>query len=630
MISIRTLVLTFAVAAGLHVGCASALATPLQIVRETPPAGMGRYIVVLIEPDLIPPSHRNPDDRHKIEEPDFAKLGGRVLSREGNRRTIDLPPAAAKAVRAHESVAFMQRVWTGESLENWDEPEESDGGANARFQPRTDSETDLTWATGQFAYDGSGNIHRMGNDSYTYDSAGRLISAVVNGVSETYKYDSFGNLIEKSSGRVGTLPIDPSTNRISGAEYDAAGALLDMGDAARRLAGRSYKSWYTYDSLGMMTSVNGSIAPKRMIYTADDERIAVEIDEVIDWSIRDFEGRVIRAFRGREWMWSADYIYSEGKTVARERNEFYGGKVHFHLDHLGNTRMVTRADRKDRGRHDFYPFGVERTLSVQEIVNFPIDSSYWRNEPKKFTGHERDFIGLANVENTDYLDYMHARFYEPNLGRFLSVDPFMDYEVAIKNPQGWNRYAYVRNNPMSRTDPTGKCEDPGGPGTRICIGTFIPKKTFGGFQGDNRGPNPTGGMFRTQQTINISKPSLMGVLAEKFKPGISVVGSKARQAEVAKQEVSPSSNGVVAKAESSDGLLYGAAPNLEYNLTLKPTGDGGLKVTGTHTAFPSLEVWRYEDGKTPQLLYHHDASGSGFVRGLIGINRTVEIPDDDH
>ncbi len=77
------------------------------------------------------------------------------------------------------------------------------------------------------------------------------------------------------------------------------------------------------------------------------------------------------------------------------------------------------------------------------------------------------------------------------------------------------------------------------------------------------------------------------------------------------------------------GLGYGFLPNLEYNLTLKPKGDGGLKVTGTHTAFPALEVWRYEDGKSPQLLYHHDASGMGFVGGLIGINRTIEVPDDD-
>lgn len=41
-------------------------------------------------------------------------------------------------------------------------------------------------------------------------------------------------------------------------------------------------------------------------------------------------------------------------------------------------------------------------------------------------------------------------------GRFLSVDPVLDLKQAMKNPQGWNRYAYVLNNPLRFTDPTGK------------------------------------------------------------------------------------------------------------------------------------------------------------------------------
>jgi hypothetical protein len=39
---------------------------------------------------------------------------------------------------------------------------------------------------------------------------------------------------------------------------------------------------------------------------------------------------------------------------------------------------------------------------------------------------------------------------------FLSVDPVIDFKTNLRNPQGWNRYSYVRNNPMRWTDPTGK------------------------------------------------------------------------------------------------------------------------------------------------------------------------------
>ena len=68
-------------------------------------------------------------------------------------------------------------------------------------------------------------------------------------------------------------------------------------------------------------------------------------------------------------------------------------------------------------------------------------------EAKEFTGHERDAVNL---------DYMHARSYLPWTGRFLSVDPVMDVESNVSSPQGWNRYAYARNNPVLRVDPDGR------------------------------------------------------------------------------------------------------------------------------------------------------------------------------
>ena len=50
-------------------------------------------------------------------------------------------------------------------------------------------------------------------------------------------------------------------------------------------------------------------------------------------------------------------------------------------------------------------------------------------------------------------DYMHARYYSSNLGRFLSVDPVGG---TVGSSQSWNRYAYVENNPIASIDPTGR------------------------------------------------------------------------------------------------------------------------------------------------------------------------------
>jgi RHS repeat-associated protein len=69
--------------------------------------------------------------------------------------------------------------------------------------------------------------------------------------------------------------------------------------------------------------------------------------------------------------------------------------------------------------------------------------------------------GGSNVKGTLTLaaekrwghDYMHARYYNPTLGRFLSVDPVM---ADTSSSQSWNRYSYVINNPVKLVDPNGE------------------------------------------------------------------------------------------------------------------------------------------------------------------------------
>ena len=64
--------------------------------------------------------------------------------------------------------------------------------------------------------------------------------------------------------------------------------------------------------------------------------------------------------------------------------------------------------------------------------------------PRGYTGHEMlDGLGLV---------HMNGRIYDPLLGRFLSADLIVDGPASL---QGYNRYSYVKNNPLSFTDPSG-------------------------------------------------------------------------------------------------------------------------------------------------------------------------------
>ena len=89
-----------------------------------------------------------------------------------------------------------------------------------------------------------------------------------------------------------------------------------------------------------------------------------------------------------------------------------------------------------KARYD--PFG---TMTTAPATNPSISSH-------GFTGHRHNNTGTNNLG----LIYMNARYYMPEIGRFISPDTIVPNP---QNPQSYNRYSYVLNSPMNYTDPTG-------------------------------------------------------------------------------------------------------------------------------------------------------------------------------
>jgi RHS repeat-associated protein len=111
--------------------------------------------------------------------------------------------------------------------------------------------------------------------------------------------------------------------------------------------------------------------------------------------------------------------------------------TYYHTDAISSVRMVTDQSGQVVGRYDYLPFG-----ELWGTPPTPADS-------RGFAGKERD--GETGFE------YFGARYYTSGTGRFTTVDPVVPFDAALRDPQLWNRYAYVRNNPLRYTDPDGRC-----------------------------------------------------------------------------------------------------------------------------------------------------------------------------
>ncbi|MCU1231255.1 MAG: hypothetical protein JWO97_4139 [Acidobacteria bacterium] len=320
-----------------------------------------------------------------------------------------------------------------------------------------------SWSSGTYTYDGSGNVTQIGDDVYRYDEYGRLARATVGPpitpaatTTQQFTYDSYGNLTtiittSPSGTRTGGFAVNAATNQLTGncpAGSDPCfSAFYDAGSGNQ--LGRTTANEYKWDPAGMMSELNQpAVRHERYIYDANDERIVVidqpsSSSETRRYALRGLDSKVARELTNtvssNTWELTKDYVYRGSVLLASFSGNETDPSRHYHIDHLGSPRLITDGTAHRLAAHTYLPFGREAEGSEADT------------ERMKFTGHERD--GVAGSAGFD-LDYMHARYYDPNAGRFLSVDPELGSAIP-ERPQTWNRYSYVANNPVNALDPTG-------------------------------------------------------------------------------------------------------------------------------------------------------------------------------
>ncbi len=358
---------------------------------------------------------------------------------------------------------------------------------------------------------------RLGNDmvmTQDYDDIGYLQSTNgsflnTNKIALSYKYNQRGLVKERADTKIGITE--------AGIVYDRLNRITDI-DVTAPSQGETYAQTlkYEYDSygLGNLTQKNGvqlyydSTRPHAVSRTSDGRHYSYDANgnmlsdgrQSMEYNptnkvTRITKGASITTFaygpsgaRYKKAVGNNQDIYThyvgklyEKSNVYVNQEEFkeknfvyFGNKLvkvkeraykqasnaqmvyeikdsYMHQDNLGNIIAMTDESGKIINRRSYTPFGEMRHVLYDEAIQQANNLSAQALVTKSLETTNRGFTGHEHINGTDLI-HMNGRVYDPTIGRFLSADPHIQ---APEDTQSYNRYSYVKNNPLNYTDPSG-------------------------------------------------------------------------------------------------------------------------------------------------------------------------------
>jgi len=250
----------------------------------------------------------------------------------------------------------------------------------------------------RYEYDPVGNrtysVENGVHTAYSYDANDRLIKAG----GETYGYDDNGNLIQ----------VQQDQKILSSANYDANNRLTQA----------------TITPSGSSTSTTVSYA-----YDADGHRVLKEKDGQQTTYVVDTQSNYAQVIAEVSDDSIINYVYGDD-LISQTNPE---GTVYYHSDALGSTRALTDNNGTVTDTYYYSAYGqlLNRTGTTTNAY--------------LFTGEQYD--------DTLGSYYLRARYYNPALARFLSMDSF---DGLQREPLTLNKYLYANGNPANMIDPSGQ------------------------------------------------------------------------------------------------------------------------------------------------------------------------------
>lgn len=269
-----------------------------------------------------------------------------------------------------------------------------------------------------FAYDAINRLTTIngpwGGGSVAYSGAGNITSYVLGAVTRSYGYDGQNRLSSVSSSSGGTTSYS----------YDAAGNASPSSDP------------YAYDAASNLVVAG---AGRVNAYDGTSSRVKTSVGGVTTYEFRSAHGLLLAEWRKQSGYYDTlkEHVYLAGKQVAEQRTDFLGGSVlaptlmFLQPDASGSPLSATSASGGLLFKENYQPYGSQINGTA---------SGYTQ---RAFAGHKQDKPDLI---------YMGGRYYNPQIGRFLSIDP---READPSDLHSLNRYTYANNNPYRYVDPDG-------------------------------------------------------------------------------------------------------------------------------------------------------------------------------
>ncbi|HCC07585.1 MAG TPA: hypothetical protein DEP72_05440, partial [Clostridiales bacterium] len=308
--------------------------------------------------------------------------------------------------------------------------------------------TDWAGRTTTYEYDANSRLTKENRPNgttcaYAYDEAGQITQQkdtdqTGNTINQyDYQYDKTGNITtetmtqELQTVQTTTIVMTYDThNRLAtynglAVEYDADGNMT------KGPLGGELKN-FTYDSNNRLTSVAGTT----YTYDTENNRIATTDANGTTTYVINPQSNISQLLiktdpNGQKTY----YIYGLG-LIGQEDTD--GTYKTYHYDKRGSTTAITDIAGAVTDRYDYGPYGEQ--------------VGHTGNTVTPFLYNGRDGV----MTDTNGLYYMRARYYNPEIKRFINQDVLLG---NITEGQSLNKYAYVNGNPISYTDPFGLSRD---------------------------------------------------------------------------------------------------------------------------------------------------------------------------